>query len=177
MIEMARKAIKNAVMLGSWAECDDALKKIGENTRDILAAENVMNEQIATARAIATERTKPMIDENARLGAALERYALAHRGDFGNAKTKTLNFGSVSFRQSTKIKLPADKGLMRIIIDRLRTLGMQDCIKEKEPAVDRDALRKYGAERIAEVGATLNVEEIFGYEINEMRIESTAEKR
>ncbi|MGN1006645.1 MAG: host-nuclease inhibitor Gam family protein [Aristaeellaceae bacterium] len=173
---MARKTVRNAVLLGSWAECDDALRKIGENTRDILAAENVMNEQIASARAIATERTKPLADENAQLVAALERFALAHRGDFGAAKTKVLNFGNVSFRQSSKIKLPADKGLLRSIIERLRALGMTDCIKESEPRVDKDALRKYGADRIAEVGATLSVEETFGYEINDIRIMPTASK-
>ena len=173
---MARKTVQNAISLGSWAECDDALRKIGENTRDILAAENVMNEQIASARAIATERTKALSEENARLAAALERFSLAHRGDFGTAKTKALNFGSVSFRQSSKIKLPADKGLLRSIVERLRVLGMIDCIKESEPKVDKDALRKYGAERIAEVGATLSVEETFGYEINDIKIKSTAER-
>lgn len=170
---MARRTVKNAIVLNSWAECDEALRKIGENTRDVLAAENMMNEQIASARAIATERTKPLMEENARYAAALERFALAHRGDFGNAKTKALNFGSVSFRQSTKVKLPSDKGLLRIIIERLRALGMQDCVKEAEPKVDKDALRRYGAERVAEVGAVLSVEETFGYEINDLRIAPT----
>lgn len=173
---MARKSIRNSVTLASWAECDDALRKIGENTRDILAAENLMNEQIASARAIATERTKPLAEENAQLAAALERFSLAHRGDFGTAKTKALNFGSVSFRQSSRIKLPADKGLLRSIIERLRALGMTDCIKESEPRVDKDALRKYGAERIAEIGATLSVEETFGYEINGERILPTTKR-
>ena len=103
---MARKTIKNAITLGSWAECDEALRKMGENNRDILAAENVMNEQIASARKLATDRTRTLIEQNADYAAALERFALAHRGDFGNGKTKALNFGSVSFRQSTRVKLP-----------------------------------------------------------------------
>lgn len=167
---MARRAIQNRVTLGSWAECDEALRRMGENSRDILAEENVLNERIAAARKLAADRTRALIEENADYAAALERFALAHRGDFGNAKTKALNFGSVSFRQSTRVKLPKDKGKLKIIIDRLRALGMNECIKEADPKIDKDALRKYGSERITEVGGSLCVEETFGYEINEEMI-------
>lgn len=169
---MARKTIKNAITLGSWAKCDEALRKMGENNRDILAAENVMNEQIASARKLATDRTRALIEQNADYAAALERFALAHRGDFGNGKTKALNFGSVSFRQSTRVKLPKDKAMLKIIIERLRALGMDDCIKAVEPKIDKDALRRYGADRITEVGGSLSVEETFGYEINDNTIQT-----
>ena len=55
---MARKKI-NMIQLHSWQECDEALRAIGEHTRDVRAVENVMNEQIAAAKAAATDKVRP----------------------------------------------------------------------------------------------------------------------
>ena len=53
---------------------------------------------------------------------------------------------------------------------RLRNLGMLDCIHQPEPTVNREALKKYSAEQIAQTGATLTVEDVFGYEIDEDKL-------
>ena len=167
---MARKRISSMVTLHSWQEVDDALRQIGEHDRDIKAAENVMNEQIAAAKAAATARVQPLKEQVAELELALKEFALAHRDDMDGRKSKQLSFGSVGFRRSTKIGLPSAKEKIAAIVARLRARGMDECVNQPDPKVDKEALKKYGADIVAEVGATLTVEDVFGYEINEERL-------
>ena len=167
---MARKRISSMVTLHNWQEVDDALRQIGEHDRDIKAAENVMNEQIAAAKAAATARVQPLKEQVAELELALKGFALAHRDDMDGRKSKQLSFGSVGFRRSTKIGLPSAKEKIAAIVTRLRARGMDECVNQPDPKVDKEALKKYGADIVAEVGATLTVEDVFGYEINEERL-------
>ena len=97
---------------------------------------------------------------------ALKDYATGHRGDMDGKKSKALTFGTVGFRRSTKVKLPSAKEKLAAIIARLRAMGMQECVVVPEAKVDKEALKKYSADIIAETGATLTVEDVFGYEID-----------
>lgn len=163
---MARKKLKNMITLNSWRECDEALRAIGEHTRDIMAIENVMNEQIAAARAAATDKATPLKEQVAQLELALRDYATNHRDDMDGKKSKVLTFGTLGFRRSTKIKLPSAKEKLAVIIGRLRAMHMDECVSIPEPRVDKEALKKYSPDVIAETGATLTVEDVFGYEVN-----------
>lgn len=167
---MARKKINSMITLHNWDDVDDTLRQIGEHVRDIRAIENVMNEQIATAKAAAVDRSRPLKEQVAALELALQEFALAHRGDMDGRKSKQLPYGTVGFRRSTKIALPSAKEKVAAIVARLRTRGMDECINQPEAKVDKEALKKYGADVVAEVGATLTVTDVFGYEINEERL-------
>ena len=101
-----RNKVTPAIQLQSWDEANDALRKIGENQRDMIAAENILNEQIATAKAAAESKITPLRESTKRLEAALKDFALANRSDMGKLKSKQMTFGVVSFRQSTKISIP-----------------------------------------------------------------------
>lgn len=162
---MARKKL-NLITLHSWQECDEALRSIGENMRDVAAIENVMNEQIANAKSIASGKAAPLKEQIAELELALRDYAMAHRDDMDGRKSKSLTFGSVGFRRSTRITLPGAKEKVAAIVARLGAKGMTDCIVQPDARVDKDALKKYSAEQIAEIGATLTVEDVFGYDVN-----------
>ena len=166
---MARKKL-NMITLHSWQECDEALRTIGEHQRDIAALESVINEQIANAKTIAADRAAPLKAQVAELELALRDYAQTHRDDMDGRKSKLLTFGSVGFRRSTRITLPSAKEKLAAIVARLRAKGMTDCITQPDPKVDKDALKKYGAEQVAEVGATLIVEDVFGYDVNVERL-------
>ena len=167
---MARKKL-NMITLHSWQECDEALRMIGEHQRDIAALESVMNEQIANAKTIAADRAAPLQAQVAELELALRDYAQTHRDDMDGRKSKLLTFGSVGFRRSTRISLPSAKEKVAAIVARLRAKDMADCVVQPEPRVDKDALKKYGAEQIAEVGATLIVEDVFGYDVDAAKLE------
>lgn len=84
---MARKKL-NMITLHSWQECDAALRSIGENLRDIAAIENVMNEQIASAKAAATDKAAPLKEQVAELELALRDYSQTHRDDMDGRKSK-----------------------------------------------------------------------------------------
>ena len=107
----------------------------------------------------------------AELELALRDYAQTHRDDMDGRKSKLLTFGSVGFRRSTRISLPSAKEKVAAIVARLRAKDMADCVVQPEPRVDKDALKKYGAEQIAEVGATLIVEDVFGYDVDAAKLE------
>lgn len=166
---MARKKL-NMITLHSWQECDEALRTIGEHTRDVAAIEGVMNEQIANAKAIAADKAAPLKEQIAELELALRDYAMTHRDDMDGRKSKQLTFGTVGFRRSTRIALPSAKEKVAAIVARLKSKGMTDCIVQPDARVDKDALKKYSAEQIAEVGATLTVEDVFGYDVNAERL-------
>lgn len=163
---MARKKL-NMITLKNWQECDDALRAIGENTRDIAAIRSVMNEEIAAVKAAAADRARPMEEQITELELALREYALTHRDDMGGLKSRALNFGTVGFRRSTKVSLSSAREKVAAIVARLRARGMTECIRQAAPTVDKEALKKYSAEQIAEIGGTLTVEDEFWYEINE----------
>lgn len=102
---MARRKVTCALQLENWQQADDALRQIGENRRDLAAIENVMNERIADAKADAEAKGRPIKDHIAMLEQALREFAMLHRADLGKAKSRTLTFGKVGFRQSTKLEV------------------------------------------------------------------------
>lgn len=163
---MARQRVKNVIQLNSWNEVDEALRQIGENNRDLTAIENVMNEQIASAKANADAKARPLKEQTALLELAIETFTRKNRNDMGKAKSKILTFGKVSFRISTRVKIPTAKDKVAAIISQLRARGMNDCVTIPDPKIDKEALKKHSAEEIASVGAVLEVEDVFGYEVD-----------
>ena len=85
----------------------------------------------------------------------IEEFAEAHRDDMDGEKPKTLNFGAVGFRKSTKSKLPKAPTKLAEITQLLRSKGMDDCVKTPAPSVDKDALREYPTQDIVAVGASI----------------------
>lgn len=164
---MARQKVRSALTLGSWKEADEALRQIGENRRDIAAIENVMNEQIADAKAAADAKVRPIREQTAMLETAIRDYSIAHRADMGKSKSKTMTFGKVSFRQSTRLILPRGAEKVKAIIEELLRRGMKACVVYPEPKIDKEALKKYSPTEIADIGAKLEVEDVFGYEVDE----------
>ena len=167
---MARKKL-NMITLHSWQECDAALRSIGENLRDIAAIENVMNEQIASAKAAATDKAAPLKEQVAEMELALRDYAQTHRDDMDGKKSKTLNFGSVGFRKSTRITLPKAPAKVAEIVRQLLERGMSDCVKQAEPKIDKGILGKYPPADIIAVGAGVKVLDTFWYEPDREKLE------
>ena len=156
--------------LNSWEEVNEALRQIGENQRDMQAAESVMNEQIASAKAAADSRVAPLRENTKMLEAALKEFSIQNRADMGKLKSRQMTFGVVSFRQSTKISIPNAAGKLVAIIEKLRERGMEECIVQQQPKVDKNALRKYRPDEIIAVGASIQTDETFGYEVDTTQI-------
>ena len=131
----------------------------------IKMAEKQLNDAgIDEAKQQAEIDARVYLENNAKLERQIRAYAETHREDMEGKKTKVLNFGSVGFRKSTKIILPKKGPKLHALIQQLIHRGMTDCIKQTEPAVDKNALGKYPTEDIIGVGASISVDDVFWYE-------------
>ena len=94
----------------------------------------------------------------------------AYREEMGKAKSMTLTFGEVGFRQATSISLPRGKEKVEEIIRRLKSRNMMDCIVVEEK-VSKEVLKKYGEDTVNAVGATWKQSDVFGYDVNIAKLE------
>ena len=158
---MARTKIPEPEMLHSWDDVNAALKEIAAAEIAIAQIEGEMNIKINDIKEAAERECAPLRAQVIETGKQLKRFAELNRPDFGKAKTRTLTFGSLGFRQSTSVVVkPA---LIEKIIDNLRKLGMSDCIKQTE-TVNKEVLKTYPAEQIVAAGASLKKSDTFWYE-------------
>jgi phage host-nuclease inhibitor protein Gam len=165
---MSRKRIEGTA-LSSWDQVDEALREIGMLDRDLGLLESGANEQIDRIKADTKAAAAPLHDRKAALELAIKEFTEANRGEFTKVKTKILTFGSVGFRISTRvmIKRVADT------LQALKDLGLTGCIRTKEEP-DKEAMKNLSSETLAEVGASLKTDNVFGYEINQERLKEVA---
>lgn len=169
---MARKRLENTLpALKSWDDVDYALMRIGSEQRSVEAIEAEMQIAIDRAKKEAADQAEPHKQLITQLEQQINAFTEEHRSDMGDKKSKTLNFGSVGFRKSTKITLPKAKTRLAEIIDMLRGRGMTDCIRVDDPKIDKEALKKYPESDIIAVGAGLKVEDVMWYEVDREKIE------
>ena len=161
---MARVRIPEKCDLTSWEDVDLCLAEIGEKQRLIEGIEAKMQEQIDAAKLSADDAAAPHRIRIAQLETQIKLFADDHVSDMGGKKTKTLTFGHVGYRRSTKITLPKAAAKLAEIIRSLKTKGMTDCVITPPEKVDKDMLKKYPANDIAAVGAGLKIEDVFWYE-------------
>ena len=167
---MARKRVDTDVLI-SWNDVSGALATIGGIDRDVQKIEIEMQQKIDAAKAAAAEASQPLLEQKARIEAQVAAFADAHRDDLGDRKSKTLYFGKVGYRKSSKVILPRAAAKRAEVVIRLRARGMHDCIIVKPEAIDKDVLKKYPEKEIADVGARLDVKDAFWYEIDKEHLD------
>lgn len=168
---MARKRIETLVELKSWGDVDAALRRIAECGRDVELINVDMQAAIDRAKEAAAAQVKPLAAEIKELEAQITLYTEAHREDMGKSKSKVLNYGTVGYRKSTKIVLPRAGAKLLELIRQLKARGMADCVVQPPESISKEALAKYPANDIVAVGASLDVQDTFWYEIDRDRIE------
>lgn len=167
---MARTKIKEAPVLKSWEDVDDALKEIAEAELDIVDIEGEMNKQIQGIKLTAAQEAKPIQDRITSLGKDIKAFVEEHRGEL-DGKTKTLNFGKTGFRMSTKVILPKAQEKLAAIIKSIKARKMADCIVTTE-TINKDVLKKYTEDEIIRVGASLKKEDTFWYETDREKLQA-----
>lgn len=167
---MARKRVDAPVGLDNWEAADDALREIGSAQRAIEAAEHRMQETIDAAKERAASESAPYRERIAELEGRLNVFAEMHRDDMGAKKSRDMNYGMLGFRKSTKVVLPRGAAKVAEIIRKLREKGMGDCIVKPAEKIDKDALKKYPPNDIVAVGAGLDVQDTFWYEVDREKL-------
>lgn len=161
---MARVRIEEKSALKNWEDVDLCLAEIGEKQRSIEKIEAELQESIDHLKLEADMKADPDKKRIAYLEKQIMLFSDAHMEDLDGKKTKVLTFGSVGYRKSTKILLPKAAVKLAEIIRALRKKGMTDCIVTPPEKIDKEALKKYPANDITDVGAGVEVKDVFWYE-------------
>lgn len=166
---MARKRVTEP-QLGSWEQVDECLRMISDAENQLSMITAQMNAAIAEAKKSAEESAsqyKELIKQNE---GKIKEFATIRKEDL-KGKSKQLTFGTVGFRQSTKLLLPADTAE---VILKLRENGMADCINVKE-SINKDTVKSYPEEDILRIGGYLQRSDSFWYETDKDSLAEAAE--
>jgi phage host-nuclease inhibitor protein Gam len=152
--------------LADWNEVEKTLFQIGCINRVIANAEARMNTAIDQAKKETKKEIDPYLEKKALLELSLKEFCEDRQDEFAKTRTKILFFGSVGFRQSTKVII---KGISQCI-EKLKNLGFPGCVRVHEQP-DKEAMRELmTAAQLAAVGASLKVDDVFGYEIFQEKV-------
>lgn len=161
---MARKRVTEP-QLNSWEQVDECLKVMSDAENQISVIEAEMNAAIAEAKREAEEKAaqyKEMIKQNE---GKIKEFTTIRKNEL-RGKSRQLTFGTVGFRQSTKLLLPQDTAE---VILKLRENGMVDCITVKE-SINKDTIKTYPEEEILKIGGYLQRTDSFWYETDKDRL-------
>lgn len=162
-MKMVRKRIVKEPVLKSWDDVDNNLKAIMVNETQIEKLEGEMNRKLADIKARYKEKIDPIKKEIKESEKDIHEYVEENREDMNGKKSRLLTHGQVGFRKSTKVDTP--RKLVPSIIEKLKRRKMNNCINTKE-TINKEELKKYPADVIIEVGASINIDDVFFYEPN-----------
>lgn len=162
---MARKRIEGTA-LQSWDDVDATLAEIGKVDRELALIESAANERIEETRAAMKTAAQAHLDKKAGLELAIKEYCDANRAEFAKVKSKTLTFGEVGYRLSTKIMIKR----VAETLQALKDLALTSFIRIKEEP-DKEAMKGMTDDLLAEVGAARKTENVFGYTVNQEKLQ------
>ncbi len=171
---MARVRMEEVSILKTWDDANLTLADIGEYERVIAGIEAKMQEEIAAAKAAAEIAAEPWLKRIESMKKQLQLFANAHTDDLGKAKTKAMTFGKLGFRKSTKVILPKGKTEIEDIVQKLKKLGMKDCLVPQPDKIDKKKLGKYSETQVSAVGAKLEIKDVFWYEVDKEQLQEGA---
>ncbi len=166
------KPLVNLVKINSLEEADSALAQIAELRRHLGLIQNALNEDIDRLKLQAEGQAEPIRQDLVLLEQGLAAFALDNKEDlFKQRKSINLSFGTVGFRQTSKIK-PLPKFTFGRILEALQEHNLKQYIRIKQD-VDREALKNAAPETIMEVGAYIEISDDFFYETAEQQLAPT----
>lgn len=156
---MGRTSLKEP-QLQSWEAVDQVLIQIAEIKRDIDLEQAACNEQVDQIKETSKKQIKPLTDQLKAHELKLKEFCEHRKAEFTQLKTKKLTHGSVGFRLSTTVSIPDPTYTCQV----LKELGLDHCIRLKtEP--DKEEIKQLTPTQIAEIGASVNTRNSFGYDI------------
>lgn len=162
---MARKRIEGT-QLQSWEDVDEALRNIGVIDRELALIEAGQNEAIDQIKKETRDKATPFLSRKDGLETAIKEFCDANRAEFTKVKTRSLPFGEVGYRLSTRIMIKKVADTLQALKD----LALTACIRSKEEP-DKEAMKSLTDETLAQVGAARKTENIFGYTVNQERLQ------
>ncbi len=159
---MARRKVTAAPVLTDWAAVDSALRDIRECQHALTELGVDRDRRIDAVKDEYSKMALPLQNRIKKLEGDVKAYADAHRAEM-TGKSRTLNFGTVGYRISSKLVLPAAKAAEAIAA--LKALGRKEFVKTTE-TLDRAALSRQPAEFLEQIGAYIRQSDEFYYDVS-----------
>ena len=159
---MARRKVTEAPALTDWAAVDSALRDIRECQHALTELSVDRDRRIDAVKDEYSKMALPLQNRIKKLEGEVKVYVDAHRAEM-TGKSRTLNFGTVGYRISSKLVLPATKAAEAIAA--LKALGHKEFVKTTE-ALDRAALSRQPAEFLEQIGAYIRQSDEFYYDVS-----------
>ena len=157
---MARiKSDKQALInITGWHQADQLVRELGAIQVSITAAEHKAADDINKIKSELEGKVDQLQAHQKHIVKSLEAFALAHTWDFGDARSRKLNFGILGWRVSKAIQI-AGTTLERIK-QFFNTSKQKACIRVKE-SVDKEALAKLTDGELATIKARRKSKDVF----------------
>lgn len=159
---MARRKVTAAPVLPDWAAVDGALRDIRECEHALTELGVDRDRRIDSVKEEYSKMALPLQNRIKKLECDVKAYADAHRAEL-TGKSRTLNFGTVGYRISSRLILPASKAAEAIAA--LKALGRKEFIKTTE-TLDRAALSRQPVELLNQIGAYIQQRDEFYYDVS-----------
>lgn len=159
---MARRKVTAAPVLADWAAVDGALRDIRECEHALTELGVDRDRRIDNIKEEYSKMALPLQNRIKKLEDDVKAYADAHRAEL-TGKSRTLNFGTVGYRISSRLILPASKAAEAIAA--LKALGRKEFIKTTE-TLDRAALSRQPVELLNQIGAYIQQRDEFYYDVS-----------
>jgi phage host-nuclease inhibitor protein Gam len=155
-----RTRVASTAQIKTLDEANQALAEIGRLTIQIEAIDGKASEAIGKIKEKAAKDGEPARARITDLENALLNYAEYFKGElFKDRKTIPLAYGNIGYRLSTKVSI------RKSTLDLLKKLFSGRGIRVKEE-VDKDDLKEWKDEELAQVDATKLTQDTFFYEVN-----------
>jgi phage host-nuclease inhibitor protein Gam len=159
-----RTRVASTAQIKDLDEANQALAEIGRLTIQIEAIDGKASEKIGKTKEEAAKAGEPARARITDLENALLNYAEYYKGElFKDKKTIPLAYGNIGYRLSTKVSIK------RATLDLLKKLFNGKGIRVKEE-VDKEELKEWKDEELAQVDAVKVTHDTFFYEVNREEI-------
>ena len=155
---MARKKVASEPVLRDWTAVDAALRDLKECQYALTELGVELDRRIDGLKDDYNKNAQPLQNRIKRLEGDVKEYVDAHR-----AESRTLVFGKVGYRASSKLMLAPAKVMEAIVA--LKALGRKELIKTTE-TLDREALKKEPPALLESIGAYIRTRDEFYYDIS-----------
>lgn len=160
---MARKKVVSEPVLRDWSGVDSNLRDIRECRHTLLELGVERDRRLDGIKDEYARNALPLQNRIKRMEGEIKEFVDAHRAELAG-KSRTLNFGVVGYRMSTKLVLAASKAADAIAT--LKAMGKYSLIKTSE-TLDREALKRQPPSVLEQVGAYVKVSDEFYYDVED----------
>ncbi|MFQ9104830.1 MAG: host-nuclease inhibitor Gam family protein [Subdoligranulum sp.] len=166
---MARRKVTAAPVLSDWAAVDQALRDIRECQHALTELAVDRDRRLDSIKNEYAKTALPLQNRIKRLESDVKDYVDCHRAEMAG-KSRTLNFGTVGYRISSKLMLPTGK--VAEAIATLKAMGRKEFIKTTE-SLDREALKRQPLEFLNQIGAYIRQSDEFYYDVSDEQPDMT----